>query len=262
MQKKCNAKWFDLCRFVLGAYTVLIGALFIVQTVSVYLNGTASENTLGNGVYVHPVYSVGIVAEAFAPIAWLVYGWVFAVTLMLIASLFQSGAPRRVKPEALANVRMLEARLPAPLPQSEEGQSVLGEQKRRRCILLAVTCVCAACAAIIIVYLLAPGRFASMELEPVMSQFALHVFPWIAVGFLVACVGAWLINQSALRELPYAKQLAGKRPQPKISRNLTALRVTIYVVAIALVVLGICNQGMRDVLMKAINICTECVGLG
>ena len=32
--------------------------------------------------------------------------------------------------------------------------------------------------------------------------------------------------------------------------------------AITLIALGVLNGGMRDVLVKAINICTECIGLG
>ena len=32
--------------------------------------------------------------------------------------------------------------------------------------------------------------------------------------------------------------------------------------AVALVVLGIFNGGMGDVLAKAVKICTECIGLG
>ena len=32
--------------------------------------------------------------------------------------------------------------------------------------------------------------------------------------------------------------------------------------AVALIVLGVMNGGMFDVLVKAINICTECIGLG
>ena len=39
------------------------------------------------------------------------------------------------------------------------------------------------------------------------------------------------------------------------------LRGALYVAA-ALIVCGIANGGMRDVLVKAINICTECIGLG
>ena len=40
------------------------------------------------------------------------------------------------------------------------------------------------------------------------------------------------------------------------------LRGALYVAAAALIACGIANGGMRDVLVKAINICTECIGLG
>ncbi len=36
----------------------------------------------------------------------------------------------------------------------------------------------------------------------------------------------------------------------------------LYIIVFALIVAGIINGGMRDVLVKAIKICTECIGLG
>ena len=40
------------------------------------------------------------------------------------------------------------------------------------------------------------------------------------------------------------------------------VRAAIGVTAITFIVLGVLNGGMRDVFIKAINICTECIGLG
>ena len=40
------------------------------------------------------------------------------------------------------------------------------------------------------------------------------------------------------------------------------VRGAILAIAAALIVAGALNGGMRDVLVKAINICTECIGLG
>ena len=40
------------------------------------------------------------------------------------------------------------------------------------------------------------------------------------------------------------------------------IRIAVVAVAVAFIVLGIFNGGMADVLSKAINICTECIGLG
>jgi len=40
------------------------------------------------------------------------------------------------------------------------------------------------------------------------------------------------------------------------------LRTVLYLLAVLLIALGVMNGGMWDVLVKAINICTECIGLG
>ena len=49
-------------------------------------------------------------------------------------------------------------------------------------------------------------------------------------------------------------------PQPKSAPGW--LRPALYIAAAALVALGVANGGARDVLVKAVNICTECIGLG
>ncbi len=44
--------------------------------------------------------------------------------------------------------------------------------------------------------------------------------------------------------------------------GLSAVRGALLLIALILVILGIVNGGLRDVLIKAVNICTECIGLG
>ena len=38
--------------------------------------------------------------------------------------------------------------------------------------------------------------------------------------------------------------------------------INLVIVGVTLFVIGIFNGGLNDVLIKAINICTECIGLG
>ena len=45
-------------------------------------------------------------------------------------------------------------------------------------------------------------------------------------------------------------------------RGILYLAAAALVAAGALVILGILNGGLRDVLAKAVKICTECIGLG
>lgn len=40
------------------------------------------------------------------------------------------------------------------------------------------------------------------------------------------------------------------------------IRLVLAVLALLFIILGVMNGGARDVLVKAINICTECIGLG
>lgn len=42
----------------------------------------------------------------------------------------------------------------------------------------------------------------------------------------------------------------------------TWIRTAVFVAAVLLIIAGVANGSVRDVLAKAINICTECVGLG
>ena len=44
--------------------------------------------------------------------------------------------------------------------------------------------------------------------------------------------------------------------------TLWAVRGVVFVIAVALIIAGVLNGGARDVLVKAINICTECIGIG
>ncbi len=62
---------------------------------------------------------------------------------------------------------------------------------------------------------------------------------------------------------PLVKEKKEKKPRKKGKKaGVITLRVLLAAVGVALVVLGIFNGGMKDVLLKAINICTQCIGLG
>ena len=68
------------------------------------------------------------------------------------------------------------------------------------------------------------------------------------------------------RHLEKEKAAAGRvKPyreaeMPKKRKN--PLRAALIFLAAVLILLGITNGGLWDVLVKAINICTECIGLG
>ena len=50
-----------------------------------------------------------------------------------------------------------------------------------------------------------------------------------------------------------------ERAQRKAEKN---KRRFIMIIAVVLIIMGVCNGGMDDVLAKGASICTECIGLG
>lgn len=58
------------------------------------------------------------------------------------------------------------------------------------------------------------------------------------------------------------RTVVGFRPAEGDACRMRALRWALLVCAAVLIGIGICNGGARDVLVKAVAICTECIGLG
>ena len=52
------------------------------------------------------------------------------------------------------------------------------------------------------------------------------------------------------------------KTSPETARRRVLVRRVLLIAAVCFVILGIMNGSMKDVLVKAIRICTECVGLG
>ena len=59
-----------------------------------------------------------------------------------------------------------------------------------------------------------------------------------------------------------ALRTAGAGKDAHGGKQVMILRIVLIAAAIALIILGICNGSANDVFVKAINICTECIGLG
>ena len=54
----------------------------------------------------------------------------------------------------------------------------------------------------------------------------------------------------------------GRMTPKKETKSTKIVQAVVVVAAVLLIIAGICNGSALDVLIKGINICTECVGLG
>lgn len=114
-------------------------------------------------------------------------------------------------------------------------------------------------------YGLNPANFHQSEINHSMAMAMLLFFPCLAIPFGYGCFTAFYGLKLAKEEITLTrKALRETDPLPAKEKNssLLWLRLGLLSVGIFLLAYGFFTGGTADVLTKAINICTECVGLG
>lgn len=81
------------------------------------------------------------------------------------------------------------------------------------------------------------------------------------LGLWLAALVAALAVRPAKKSRP-AAPASVPAPALRLTRGAVLLRAALLAFALVLIVLGVLNGGLRDVFVKAANICTECIGLG
>ncbi len=134
-------------------------------------------------------------------------------------------------------------------------------------ILLAVCCIALAAilaAGAIVLYVDGAARRAENPLESIYTaEKAGQVMKAALPLFLVLLCA--LVVSIALGVKPKtgkaSKNAVRMKPQAE-PKHMNTIRTVVIIAAVILIIAGILNGGALDVLVKAINICTECVGLG
>lgn len=250
----------------LGIFTVVTGILFIVQAALIYYAG----NT--------PTYSPELVAEKLSQIAVPAWLWVAAVVVgVILWCVFRVPEARLThKRTARETLVKLCRRIPVTDGElSEEGNQAERAEKIRLVVCASCIFVCLVCAVVSAVYLFNRSHFPANDLNTEILAMLKTVLPCAGAGF-AACI-AFVVyeNIAAKRELPYVKKLlatGGARGVLPLeakscalsapSWTLPAVRIALAVLGVTFIIIGILNGSALDVLVKAVNICTECIGLG
>ena len=237
-----------MLQWLLSAATVLMAALLSWQCVTIYHEGIAPENMGENGRRIHD-----IVTAHFASIAWSV--WVF---LALLAANIIAGKPEQkesLRAPTENQLLMLRAR-------TEETDEIRKVKKQRIGVWCGAAILCLICGGMAGRFLLDWSNFASRDLEVVVRQMAIDTFPWIGLAFILLMAAEQWNFRLLMKELELRRSAPKRKPDAAAPTGRNVIRVIIAAAAVALIVLGVMNGGMFDVLVKAINICTECIGLG
>ena len=108
------------------------------------------------------------------------------------------------------------------------------------------------------------SAFAPIFTREAVARQLLWVCPALALWLIAVIIaGAYNEKQGKKRPAPARIPIQWLPMQPIREAPKTAvLRGALYAAAVLFIVLGVLNGGLHDVLVKAIHICTECIGLG
>lgn len=214
----------------------------------------------------HP-FSREVVAEAFSKIAVPVYLCLGLVIAAFAADLFLPGE----KPKRAAgkdNAAILK-RLHSKVDLSQCGEDlrsgVAAQQKSRRLHRWVTAGLLALGSTVFLIYALGEGSFHQSEINDSMIRAMGVLLPCMLLPFGYGVFTAYRNNASMEREIALLKQAEKKAsaPSPAAKPNrILPVRNVILIVAIGCLIFGFLTGGTADVLTKAVNICTECVGLG
>ena len=242
--------------------TVLLALVLCAAVLGMYLAGMAWRARTGS--VTEPIFTRELAVYQMHRIWPVLIPWLLA---LIAAGIWgeKGKKPLQGAQSPERTLALLRARLGKLLPEARR------EAIRRRRIVLGGGAVLALCAVWALAWLLNGQNFASRDLEAVMGAMIRHVLPPLMLAFAVLLIAGRFCAKSRAREreilLAIVKEThppAAKAPMKGIEETPRRawLRVAFLVIAAGLILIGIFNGGLNDVFVKAINICTECIGLG
>lgn len=255
----------------LSAFTVAVGVLLIVGATQIYFaepDGTP--------------YSYQLVCQKLNSIIAVLIVWAAAVAGGFVLSVIFPVSPKTaIVTDRAAVIKRLKSRLPN--CDAPEFTAELAEFNRTQLAAAIVRLACAlyglVAAVVCVVYLADKSHFPAADVNGEVIAMLRATLPWIISAFVLFAAGAIFNSLTAGKAVVSLKKLtvlgkgypAAQAKPERRSRVLGAvfspkgvliIRLVLVAAAAALIVAGILNGGMGDVLIKAIKICTECIGLG
>ncbi len=256
---------------IFGVFTVVVGALFIWQVLSLYFTGTAEG-------YSGDVFTRGRVVEALSKIDLFFWLWIAGIVVgFVLWEVFPvKQKPRKICPDL--QLARLNKRMPATAPEGLEGEFKTIAQAKK--VIFALQCAAWALFGVAcvygLVYLCIPANFPNKNVTHEILEMVKHIFPCVFAGLLVIC-GAGIYEKYAVKAMLPLVQKVTKGQKPQINTKnkfqtalavlenkwvILGIRIAVAVIAVAFIIWGALNGNARSVFIKAINICTECIGLG
>ena len=255
-KKACSFRLiFDI---LLCLTIILAGICLICGCLSIYYSGDKP-------------YSREAVAETFTHISIPVFIAIFFTVCSIILEFFIPQKQKKHLPKK--NYKNIIALVSAKKDLDNCGETLIFNiskerncRKKREMIRALIVCLTSI---VFLAYALNTNNFHQSEINESMIKAMLVLSPCLSISFAYSVYTAYSNEKSFQRELDLIKKApaisdttTNELPANRSVKIETIVKVVILIASIAVIVYGLLSGGTADVLTKAINICTECIGLG
>ena len=253
-----SEKWGRRIRFVYGAVTgcscIFAGFCLISGAVGIYRSGDKP-------------FSREAVATAFQGISIFVYIALALIAFGFLLSLFLPSAAKRGQ---LPPAHMTLHRLHKKLDITQSGPTLLSDisalQRRRRLHRIITACLLVIGSVLFLFYACNGSNFPPQDINGSVAKAALLLLACVGIPALYGLFAKYAAKRSMDEEIRLLLKFGVNRveplPEKDCDRALLAARLILLAASVCITVYGLLSGGTLDVLTKAVNICTECIGLG
>lgn len=222
--------------------------------------------------YVKGEYSAEIVGEVFGYIAVPLY---VCLALILGGFVYEFISPlkkKKEKPERDHYHQLLKLRAKKDLIDCDKTvrAAIRKENIKRRIFVILRAVIVAFCASVFLVFALVPSNYHQSDINESMIFMMTVLAPCLFVSGAFCVFVAVFSKRSMIREIELLKKIPDKKFDDGVVETNCDTKLVVKIIGYtfvgaliaALLITGISLGGFADVMTKAVNICTECIGLG
>lgn len=250
MTKQNNNRILLIYNILLSVSIIIAGACLISGCLSIYYSG--------NG------YSRELVAQVFSKICIPVY-----ICLGLVVGSFIINAiiPTKHKVKPTKNYNLILSNLIS-THDANSSDEYLKLKKRKKNLSIENYCCIFIFSCTFLNFALNGDNFHQTNINKSIINFMWILLPCLAIPILFAVfryyysISITKKQIEILKTLPKKEKLTDTSLLKTTDKKILIIKIVIVTVAVGVLIFGAVTGGFADVLTKAVNICTECIGLG
>lgn len=242
---------------LLSLIIIIAGICLIVSCIQIYNSGKQP-------------FSREAVANAFSKIAIPIYICIFMTILGFVLDIFIPNKSDKIKNIVTKDMTLENLQNKKDLSQCniDVVSAITIERKRRRFHSTARMVVIFISSVVFLIYATNSDNFHQSNINGSMIKAMCILIPCMLISFIYSLFTV-IINEKSmtteielLKKVPAKETTANDECKCSCDKKLAIIRFAFLLIGMGILIYGLATGGTRDVLTKAVNICTECIGLG